>query len=325
MSKAVIFFAPGLEECEGLLCVDILRRAGVEVTIAAVGGEKIVKSARQISVVADALAEELDYTVFDACILPGGIPGVPNLKADATVRRVCRDFAAEGKVVAAICAAPTALAAFGVLNGKKATVYPGMDADLTAAGASYTGLPLTIDGSIVTGEALGAAIPFALALARILAGADAEDAKSLSPILKVADLYLSAGMLDDLPLQLPIREARRISSPYGYRKDPFTGQRKYHSGIDYACDLATTVHATAGGTITFVGNRGGYGKCVEINHRYGFSTIYAHLSGYYVGEGAYVPAGKVIGFVGSTGRSTGCHLHYEVRKNGRIVKPLFIN
>ena len=158
MSKAVIFFAPGLEECEGLLCVDILRRAGVEVTIAAVGGEKIVKSARQISVVADALAEELDYTVFDACILPGGIPGVPNLKADATVRRVCRDFAAEGKVVAAICAAPTALAAFGVL---------------TAAGASYTGLPLTIDGSIVTGEALGAAIPFALALARILAGADA--------------------------------------------------------------------------------------------------------------------------------------------------------
>ena len=69
MSKAVIFFAPGLEECEGLLCVDILRRAGVEVTIAAVGGERIVKSARQVNVVADALAEELDYAAFDACIL----------------------------------------------------------------------------------------------------------------------------------------------------------------------------------------------------------------------------------------------------------------
>lgn len=75
--------------------------------------------------------------------------------------------------MAAICAAPTALAAFGVLGGKKATVYPGMDADLTAAGASYTGLPITIDGNIITGEALGAAIPFALALARTLAGADA--------------------------------------------------------------------------------------------------------------------------------------------------------
>ena len=70
MSKAVIFFAPGLEECEGLLCVDLLRRSGVEVTIAAVGGEKIVKSARSISVVADALAEELDYSAFDAAILP---------------------------------------------------------------------------------------------------------------------------------------------------------------------------------------------------------------------------------------------------------------
>ena len=109
----------------------------------------------------------------DLVVLPGGIPGVPNLKADATVRKVCTDFAAQGKIVAAICAAPTALAAFGVLGGKKATVYPGMDADLTAAGASYTGLPITIDGNIITGEALGAAIPFALALARTLAGADA--------------------------------------------------------------------------------------------------------------------------------------------------------
>ena len=175
MSKAVIFFAQGLEECEALLCVDILRRAGVEVTIAAVGGERIVTSARQVNVVADALAEELDYAQFDACILPGGIPGVPNLKADATVRQVCTDFAAAGKKVCAICAAPTALAAFGVLQGKKATVYPGMDADLTAAGAAYTGLPLTIDGNIITGEALGAAIPFALAIARELAGADAAD------------------------------------------------------------------------------------------------------------------------------------------------------
>ena len=82
-------------------------------------------------------------------------------------------LAAAGKKVCAICAAPTALATFGVLHGKKATVYPGMDADLTAAGAAYTGLPLTIDGNIITGEALGAAIPFALAIARELAGADA--------------------------------------------------------------------------------------------------------------------------------------------------------
>ena len=156
------------------MCIrDSLRRARVEVIIASAMGRRALVSSHGIHLNADALAEDVDYSDVDMVILPGGIPGVPNLKADATVRRVCRDFAAEGKVVAAICAAPTALAAFGVLNGKKATVYPGMDADLTAAGASYTGLPLTIDGSIVTGEALGAAIPFALALARILAGADA--------------------------------------------------------------------------------------------------------------------------------------------------------
>lgn len=173
--KAVIFFAPGLEECEGLLCVDILRRAGVEVTIAAVGGNQTVTSARQVNIVADSLAENVDYSAYDACILPGGIPGVNNLKADATVANTCRDFAAAGKIVAAICAGPTVLASFGVLKGKKATVYPGMDAPLTEGGAEYTGLPLTIDGNIVTGEALGAAIPFALALARLLGSAEDSD------------------------------------------------------------------------------------------------------------------------------------------------------
>ena len=173
MSKAVIFFAPGLEECEGLLCVDILRRAGVEVTIAAVGGEKIVKSARQISVVADALTEELDYTVFDACILPGGIPGVPNLKADATVRRVCRDFAAEGKVVAAICAAPSILASLGLLEGRNATAHAGFQDQL--AGAIVHDEEVVVDGNITTSYGLGGAIPFALELVRQLAGqAEAE-------------------------------------------------------------------------------------------------------------------------------------------------------
>ena len=172
MSKAVIFFADGLEECEGLRVADLLRRAGVEVTIAALGQEKRVCSSHGIRVEADALAGELDYAAYDAVVLPGGLKGVQNLKADATVCRVCQEFAAAGKLVAAICAAPTALAQFGVLKGKQATVYPGMDGELTAAGAGYTGLPITIDGNIVTGEALGAAIPFALALARLLADAD---------------------------------------------------------------------------------------------------------------------------------------------------------
>ena len=173
MSKAVLFFADGTEECEALLVADLLRRARVEVIIASAMGRRALVSSHGIHLNADALAEDVDYSDVDMVILPGGIPGTPNLAENKTVTDTCVSFARAGRKVAAICAAPTALAAFGVLNGKKATVYPGMDADLTAAGASYTGLPLTIDGSIVTGEALGAAIPFALALARILAGADA--------------------------------------------------------------------------------------------------------------------------------------------------------
>ena len=173
MSKAVLFFADGTEECEALLVADLLRRARVEVIIASAMGRRALVSSHGIHLNADALAEDVDYSDVDMVILPGGIPGTPNLAENKTVTDTCVSFAKAGKKVAAICAAPTALAAFGVLNDKKATVYPGMDADLTAAGASYTGLPLTIDGSIVTGEALGAAIPFALALARILAGADA--------------------------------------------------------------------------------------------------------------------------------------------------------
>ena len=175
MSKAVVFLAAGSEECEALLVVDILRRAGVEVTIAAAGSDKTVVTSHKVTVVTDALAADIDPADYDACILPGGIPGVNNLAADPDVRRVCDACNAAGKRVAAICAAPTVLAGFGLLEGRKATVYPGMDAALTEGGCTYTGLPLTIDGNIVTGEALGAAIPFALALARILAGGETSD------------------------------------------------------------------------------------------------------------------------------------------------------
>jgi murein DD-endopeptidase MepM/ murein hydrolase activator NlpD len=90
---------------------------------------------------------------------------------------------------------------------------------------------------------------------------------------------------------------------------------------DIAAELASTVHAAADGKVIYSGRKGGYGYCVMIRHAYGFVTLYGHLSACYVPEGEEVRSGKVIGFIGSSGKSTGNHLHYEVRKYGRPVRP----
>lgn len=153
----------------------------------------------------------------------------------------------------------------------------------------------------------------------------AEESKDLAPISAAIDLYYKNNMDQDLPIIIPIDTKKyRISSHYGYRTDPITRQKRYHSGIDFACQLATLVKATANGKVKFIGLKGGYGKAIILQHKYGYSTIYGHLSEYYVTAGEIVPQGKVIGFVGSTGRSTGNHLHYEVRKNDVAINPLLI-
>ena len=114
----------------------------------------------------------------------------------------------------------------------------------------------------------------------------------------------------------------RISSSFGERIDPLTGERRYHKGIDLASSYACKVYASASGKVVFSGVRGGYGKCIIIEHRYGFSSYYAHMTYLHVSSGMHVHAGDVIGFVGSTGRSTGNHLHYEVRKHSRCIDPI---
>ena len=115
MSKAVVFFADGTEECEALLVIDLLRRAKVEVTVASAMGRKELVSSHKIHLTADALAEDVDYSDVDLVVLPGGIPGTPNLAANKTVTETCKAFAAAGKKVAAICAAPSVLASLGLL------------------------------------------------------------------------------------------------------------------------------------------------------------------------------------------------------------------
>ena len=173
MKKAVMFFAEGTEECEALLVVDLLRRAKVEVILASASGSREVVSSHKVHITTDALAEEVDYSDVDLVVLPGGIPGTPNLAANRTVTDTCVAFARAGKKVAAICAAPSVLASLGLLEGKRATAHASFQDKL--AGATVLDTEVVVDGSITTSYGLGGAIPFGLELVRQLAGkAEAE-------------------------------------------------------------------------------------------------------------------------------------------------------
>jgi len=122
------------------------------------------------------------------------------------------------------------------------------------------------------------------------------------------------------PLARPL-ESARVSSRFGKRVDPFLRRPAMHSGIDFRAASGTGVHATAPGKIVSAGRNGGYGRMVVIDHGNGMTTRYAHLSRISVKKGQAVEAGEIIGKVGSTGRSTGPHLHYEIRRDGKAVDP----
>ena len=123
------------------------------------------------------------------------------------------------------------------------------------------------------------------------------------------------------PIHQPMDRPTRISSNYGNRTDPFTGGRAFHAGIDFPAPRGTTVMSAGYGKVTFVGQRSGYGNVVEVTHSAGLLTRYGHLSAFLVKEGQVVNAGTPIAKVGSTGRSTGPHLHFEVRSKDRAVDP----
>ena len=151
--------------------MDLLRRGGVEVVTASIMEEKQIHSSHDILFKADKKAEKLDLNAFDMVILPGGHLGTQNLAASQVVADTVRRYAAdESKLVAAICAAPSILGDLGLLEGKKATCFPGFEQHLQ--GAEYTGLPVTEDGRFITGNGMGAAIPFGLHLLARLEGAE---------------------------------------------------------------------------------------------------------------------------------------------------------
>ena len=157
-----IHMAEGYEEVEALTCVDVLRRAGIDAKMVSVTGNRMVTGAHGISIEADLLFEEADYDACEMIVLPGGMPGATNLRDHAGLTAQIEAFAKAGRPLAAICAAPLALAAHGALEGKKATIYPGMEEYL--ASATPTGENVTVDGSVITGMGPALAMEFALTL-----------------------------------------------------------------------------------------------------------------------------------------------------------------
>ncbi len=171
MKNVVVFLADGFEECEGLLVVDLLRRAGVNVITASIMGKPDILSSHNVALRADALVEDVDFGAADMIVLPGGLPGTTYLGESQIVREKCLEFAASGKYVAAICAAPSVLAELGLLEDKPATCHPNFEGKM--CGAVVTQESVTVAGNIITGRGLGAGIPFALKLIEILVDKEA--------------------------------------------------------------------------------------------------------------------------------------------------------
>lgn len=164
-----LFLAEGFEEIEAVTPADLLRRAGVEVRTCSVTGERRVTGSHGIPVLCDETLESVGES-FDMMILPGGMPGTRNLAASARLSALLKKQDREGGFIAAICAAPTVLGGLGLLKGKKATCYPGMEGQLEAGEILQE--EVVRDGHIVTSRGAGTAWAFGLALVALLKGED---------------------------------------------------------------------------------------------------------------------------------------------------------
>ena len=127
--------------------------------------------------------------------------------------------------------------------------------------------------------------------------------------------------VDNLPLSAPVLTENYVSSAYGGRRDPFKKSWAFHGGIDIAGHWKAPIHATASGTVTFVGRKGAYGRMIEIDHGNGFVTRYGHLAKILVKKGQVISLSETVGLMGNSGRSTGTHLHYEIRYQGKSLNP----
>ncbi len=171
MGRIALFIAGGCEEIEALTVTDVVRRAKLDIDMVSIAGNKTVTGSHGITFETDVLVEDADMAAYDAVVLPGGLPGTTNLGAHPAVVSAITSFAAAGKVVAAICAAPSVLGENGLLKGKRATCHPGWEEKLTGALTSED--EVVIDGNIITSRGMATAIPFALAIVERFAGDEA--------------------------------------------------------------------------------------------------------------------------------------------------------
>ena len=186
MTKALVFLASGFEEIEALTVVDVLRRAGVDVTVAGLT-PNVTEGKHGVKIVPDKSIDDVKVEDFDAVVVPGGNPGYKNLRKDPRVIAMVKKAFNSNKLVAAICAGPTVLSDAGIVEGKACTVYPGMDKELEAGGGKPKHDIVVVDGNVITSRGPATALPFALKLAEKLAGkqvAEAVSKKTLANILR---------------------------------------------------------------------------------------------------------------------------------------------
>lgn len=166
--KAYIFLANGFEEVEALTIVDLLRRAEININMVSITDNINVEGSHSITIVADSLFKQENFSDADILILPGGMPGTKHLMEDEELNLILQKANNKGVYIAAICAAPSVLGAKGILKGKRAVSYPGFEKELL--GANVENKPVVIDGNIITSKALGTAIDFSLTIIKTLKG-----------------------------------------------------------------------------------------------------------------------------------------------------------
>lgn len=162
MKKVGVFFGTGFEEIEGLTVVDLLRRVGIQADCIAIDNNKQVCGAHQIHVDMDMGIDEVDFDSLDMIVCPGGMPGTRNLEACDKLTQQIQRFYDDGKLIGAICAAPSIFGHMGLLQNKKACIFPGMEEHLTGAEVTYD--DVTQAGNIITSRGMGTAIAFGLAI-----------------------------------------------------------------------------------------------------------------------------------------------------------------